>query len=125
MFDHIGLEVSDLARSAAFYDAIMHRLGGRRMHESPCAIAYGRTRASLWIVERGGAIPPAGAASWGHVALTAVGKAAVDAAYEAGIAAGGTDDGPPGPRPQYGSRYYAAYLCDPDGVRVEVVAGAH
>lgn len=124
MFDHVGLEVSDLARSAAFYDAVMHRLGGRRMHESPSAIAYGRTGASLWIVERAGTRDP-GAASFGHVALTAVGKAAVDAAYEAGIAAGGTDDGPPGPRPQYGPRYYAAYMCDPDGLRVEVVTGAH
>jgi catechol 2,3-dioxygenase-like lactoylglutathione lyase family enzyme len=58
------------------------------------------------------------------VALTAVGRAAVDAAWEAGLAAGGTDDGPPGPRPQYGQRYYAAYLRDPDGLRVEVVSGA-
>ncbi|MCW3015710.1 MAG: hypothetical protein JWO02_2802, partial [Solirubrobacterales bacterium] len=42
MFDHVGFEVSDLARSATFYDAVMHRLGGRRMHESEAAIAYGR-----------------------------------------------------------------------------------
>ena len=47
------------------------------------------------------------------------------AAYEAGLAAGGGDDGPPGPRPQYGPRYYCAYLRDPDGLRVEVVCGAH
>ncbi len=121
MFDHVGLEVADIARSAAFYDAVMHRIGGRRMHESGSAIAYGRTRASLWIVERG----MAGAPGHGHIALTAAGKAAVDAAYEAGIAAGGTDDGPPGPRPQYGASYYAAYMRDPDGLRVEVVSGAH
>jgi catechol 2,3-dioxygenase-like lactoylglutathione lyase family enzyme len=56
------------------------------------------------------------------MALSASGKAAVDAAYAAGIASGGTDDGAPGPRPQYGSRYYAAYLRDPDGLRVEVVS---
>jgi len=121
MFDHVGFEVSDLARSAAFYDAVMHRIGGRRMHESDAAIAYGRTRASLWIVARGRATSPA----FGHVALTAAGKAGVDAAYEAGMANGGSDDGPPGPRPQYGPRYYAAYLRDPDGLRVEVVSGAH
>ncbi len=121
MFDHVGFEVSDLARSAAFYDAVMHRIGGRRMHESPTSIAYGRTRASLWIVQRGMAPEP----GYGHIALTAAGKAAVDAAHEAGLAAGGTDDGPPGPRPQYGTRYYAAYLRDPDGLRVEVVSGAH
>ena len=52
----------------------------------------------------------------------ASGKAAVDAAYAAGLANGGTDDGPPGQRPQYGRRYYAAYLLDPDGLRVEVVS---
>ena len=50
---------------------------------------------------------------------------AVDAAYAAALEAGGRDDGPPGPRPQYGPRYYAAYLLDPDGLRVEVVAGGH
>jgi catechol 2,3-dioxygenase-like lactoylglutathione lyase family enzyme len=121
MFDHVGFEVSDLTRSAAFYDAVMHRLGGRRMFESASAIAYGRTAASLWIVERG--LTPA--PGYGHVALTAVGKAAVDAAYHAGLGAGGSDDGPPGPRAQYGPRYYAAYLRDPDGLRVEVVSGAH
>lgn len=130
MFDHVGLEVTDLARSAAFYDAIMYCIGGRRMHESPASIAYGRTSASLWIVRRGNpratpATTPPGAPGYGHIALTASGKAAVEAAYAAGIAAGGTDDGPPGPRPQYGPRYYAAYLCDPDGLRVEVVSGAH
>lgn len=121
MFDHVGFEVTDLARSAAFYDAVMHRLGGRRMHEGPAAIAYGRTRASLWIVARGRSVDP----SFGHIALTAAGTAAVDAAYAAGMANGGTDDGPPGPRPQYGQSYYAAYMRDPDGFRVEVVSGAH
>jgi catechol 2,3-dioxygenase-like lactoylglutathione lyase family enzyme len=50
------------------------------------------------------------------------GKAAVDAAYQGGLANGGTDDGPPGMRPQYGARYYAAYVRDPDGLRVEVVS---
>ena len=56
------------------------------------------------------------------MALQASGKAAVDAAYPAGLANGGSDDGAPGLRPQYGRRYYAAYLRDPDGLRVEVVS---
>jgi catechol 2,3-dioxygenase-like lactoylglutathione lyase family enzyme len=54
--------------------------------------------------------------------LNASGKAAVDAAHAAGVASGGSDDGAPGMRPQYGARYYAAYLRDPDGLRVEVVS---
>jgi len=62
---------------------------------------------------------------FGHVAITAHGRPAVNAAYEAALAAGGTDDGAPGPRHQYGPRYYSAYLLDPDGLRVEVVTGSH
>ena len=119
MIDHVGLEVADLARSAAFYDAVFHRLGARRTFESEAAIAYGRVDPQVWIVARGRAPGP----GFGHLALQAAGKAAVVAAHEAGLAHGGTDDGPPGPRPQYGPRYYAAYLKDPDGYRVEVVSG--
>ena len=59
---------------------------------------------------------------YGHLALQANGKAAVDGAHKAGVANGGSDDGLPGRRPQYGRRYYAAYLRDPDGLRLEVVS---
>jgi catechol 2,3-dioxygenase-like lactoylglutathione lyase family enzyme len=124
VLDHLGFEVSDLARSARFYDALFGRLGIRRVHEGPSAIAYGSHEPRFWIVARGR--PPA--PGYGHVAIAAVGKAAVDAAYAAGRAAGGSDDGAsgaPAVRPQYGPRYYAAYLLDPDGLRVEVVAGGH
>ena len=118
MIDHIGFEVSDLERSAAFYDRVFFALGARRMFESEHALAYGVNSAEFWLVVRGR--PPA--PGYGHVALRASGKAAVDAAHRAGIAAGGMDDGAPGPRPQYGKRYYAAYLRDPDGLRVEIVS---
>ena len=118
MIDHIGFEVSDLARSSRFYDALFFPLGARRMFESEHAVAYGINGPELWIVVRGRPPGP----GYGHVALHASGKAAVDAAHAAGIAAGGSDDGPPGMRPQYGRRYYAAYLRDPDGLRVEVVS---
>jgi catechol 2,3-dioxygenase-like lactoylglutathione lyase family enzyme len=117
VIDHVGYEVSDLARSARFYDALFYALGVRRMFESEHAIAYGVNEPQLWIVVRGR--PPA--PGYGHVALQASGRAAVDAAYAAALAAGGRDVGPPGPRPQYGRRYYAAYLLDPDGLRVEVM----
>ncbi|UGS35204.1 VOC family protein [Capillimicrobium parvum] len=120
MIAHIGFEVSDLERSARFYDAVFFALGVRRLHEAPAAIAYGVMEPAFWIVNR--ARPPA--PGYGHVALRASGRAAVDAAFGAGVAAGGRSDGPPGPRPQYGPRTYAAYLLDPDGLRVELVAGA-
>ena len=118
MIDHVGFEVTDLKRSGRFYDAVLYALGARRMLQSEHALAYGINEPHVWIVVRGWAPGP----GYGHLALQASGKAAVDAAYAAGMGAGGTDDGPPGMRPQYGERYYAAYLRDPDGLRVEVVS---
>src|SRR5579862_9797988 len=118
MIDHVGFEVSDLARSAPFYDAVFHALGARRVLDSAHAVAYGVNGPDFWIVVRGREPAP----GYGHVALRASGKAAVDAAHRVGLANGGDDDGPPGPRPQYGSRYYAAYLLDPDRLRVDIVS---
>jgi catechol 2,3-dioxygenase-like lactoylglutathione lyase family enzyme len=114
---HVGFEVTDLVTSGQFYDAIFRAVGGRRMHESEDAIAYGTTGADFWLTSRSPAQP-----GYGHVAIRSRGRAGVDAAYRAGLAAGGTDAGPPGPRPAYGPTYYAAYLRDPDGLKVEVVA---
>jgi catechol 2,3-dioxygenase-like lactoylglutathione lyase family enzyme len=118
VIDHVGFEVTDLGRSGRFYDAVFHALGGRRMFASEHAVAYGINGADVWIVVRGRTPEP----GYGHVALRARGKAAVNAAHAAGVAAGGLDDGLPGPRPAYGRGYYAAYLRDPDGLRVEVVS---
>jgi catechol 2,3-dioxygenase-like lactoylglutathione lyase family enzyme len=118
LIDHVGFEVADLDRSARFYDALFFALGARRMLESEHAIAYGVNGPEFWIVVRGLAPAP----GYGHVALRASGKAAVDAAHRAAVVAGGRDDGSPGPRPHYGRRYYAGYVLDPDGLRVEVVS---
>jgi catechol 2,3-dioxygenase-like lactoylglutathione lyase family enzyme len=118
MIDHIGFEVADLERSARFYDPLFFALGARRVFESEHAIAYGVNAADFWLVVRDR--PPA--PGYGHVAVRASGKAAVDAAYRAGLAGGGSDDGAPGPRPHYGKRHYAGYLRDPDGLRVEIVS---
>ncbi|MGO9822873.1 MAG: VOC family protein [Solirubrobacteraceae bacterium] len=118
MIDHIGFEVSELDRTTRFYDAVFFALGARRMHDSERAVAYGISSPVVWFVVRG-LRPRAG---YGHLALQASGKAAVDAAHAVGLANGGRDDGRPGQRPQYGRRYYAAYLLDPDGLRVEVVS---
>jgi catechol 2,3-dioxygenase-like lactoylglutathione lyase family enzyme len=118
VIDHIGFEVSELDRTTRFYDAVFYSLGGRRMYESGQAIAYGINSPLVWFVVRDHAPGP----GYGHMALQANGKAAVDGAHRAGLANGGSDDGPPGQRPQYGRRYYAAYLRDPDGLRVEVVS---
>jgi catechol 2,3-dioxygenase-like lactoylglutathione lyase family enzyme len=121
VIDHIGFEVTDLERSGRFYDAVLYALGARRMIQTEHALAYGVNGPHVWIVSRPGP-PRTPAPGYGHLALSANGKAAVDAAYAGGMGNGGTDDGPPGMRPQYGERYYAAYLRDPDGLRVEVVS---
>jgi catechol 2,3-dioxygenase-like lactoylglutathione lyase family enzyme len=118
VIDHVGFEVSDLAVSARFYDALFFALGARRLIDSARAVAYGINAPMIWFVARG---RPAGP-GYGHLALQASGKAAVDAAHAGGLANGGTDDGSPGQRPQYGRRYYAAYLLDPDRLRVEIVS---
>jgi catechol 2,3-dioxygenase-like lactoylglutathione lyase family enzyme len=118
MIDHIGFEVSDLGASGRFYDAVFFALGVRRLVDNEHAIAYGIDRPCFWVVVRG-RTPAAG---YGHVALEANGRAAVDAAHRAGLASGGTDDGAPAGRPQYGRRTYSCYIRDPDGLRVEVVS---
>jgi catechol 2,3-dioxygenase-like lactoylglutathione lyase family enzyme len=118
VIDHIGFEVADLGRTTAFYDPVFFALGGRRMVDSERAVAYGINAPVVWFTMRG-----IGAQNgYGHLALRASGKVAVDAAHAAGLAHGGAEQGPPGLRPQYGRRYYAAYLTDPDGLRVEFVA---
>jgi catechol 2,3-dioxygenase-like lactoylglutathione lyase family enzyme len=121
VIDHVGFEVADLARSARFYDAVFFAVGARRTFESEHAIAYGIVGRQFWIVVRDR--PPA--PGYGHVALSASGRAAVDGAYRGGLANGGTDDGAPGVRDRYGPHYYSAYLRDPDGLRVEIVTGAN
>lgn len=121
MIDHIGFEVSDLEQTARFYDAVFFALGARRLVTSEHLIAYGVNAPLFYFVTRPHP-PREPAPGYGHLALAATGKAAVDAAYRAGLAHGGADDGPPGQRPQYGRRYYAGYLLDPDRLRVEVVS---
>jgi catechol 2,3-dioxygenase-like lactoylglutathione lyase family enzyme len=118
VIDHVGFEVSDLEASTRFYDAVFFALGARRLIDSEHAVAYGVNGPMIWFVVRGR--PPA--PGYGHLALQASGKAGVDAAHAAGLANGGFDDGAPGQRPRYGRRYYAAYLLDPDRLRVEIVS---
>jgi catechol 2,3-dioxygenase-like lactoylglutathione lyase family enzyme len=122
VIDHVALEVSDLATAARFYDAVMHALGARRIVDSPDGIGYGRDRPEVWLMPSGSGgagIPPSG-----HVAIVAAGRRAVDAAHEAGLAAGGRDAGAPAPRPFGPPSYYSGYLVDPDGARLELVSGS-
>ena len=85
MIDHIGFEVSDLERTAAFYDSVFFALGGRRMVDSERAVAYGINTPMVWFTMRGIGVRN----GYGHLALRASGKVAVDAAHAAGLAHGG------------------------------------
>jgi catechol 2,3-dioxygenase-like lactoylglutathione lyase family enzyme len=130
VLDHVALEVADLGRAARFYDALMHPLGGRRIVDSPDGIGYGRDRPELWIMPRpaqrtrGVDQSPHALPRRGHVAIAASGRRAVDAAHEAGLAAGGRDGGAPAPRRFGPPNYYSGYLVDPDGAWLELVSGS-
>lgn len=111
MFDHVGLRVRDLPASRRFYAAALAPLG----HAAAEGDGFGPPGApGLWLHE--------GAPGGGvHLAFRAAGRAAVDAFHAAGLAAGGRDHGAPGPRPDYGPHYYAAFLLDPEGNNLEAV----
>jgi catechol 2,3-dioxygenase-like lactoylglutathione lyase family enzyme len=112
---HVSVEVSDLERSGRFYDSVLGPLGWRRNVDSDGLIGWGIVKPVFFASNRRPASP-----GGGHVCFAANGISAVRAAWEGGLAAGGSDDGAPGNRPQYGAAYYSAYLVDPDGHRVEV-----
>ena len=114
VIDHVSREVSDLERSARFYDAVFYALGARRMPAEAGAVAWGVDGPVLRITR--------GVSKQDHLALRAAGKAAVDAAWEAGRGAGGQDDGPPERLPADGIRCYRACLRDPVGARVELLS---
>ena len=115
MIHHVSVEVSELERSGRFYDSILGPLGWRRLVESDEMIGWGIVKPVFFASSR--RRPAAGG---GHVCFSANGIPAVRAAWEGGVAGGGSDDGAPGSRPEYGAAYYSAYLLDPDGYRVEV-----
>lgn len=115
MIRHVSIDVDELERSARFYDAVLGSLGWRRQIDDADRVAWGIVRPVFFASAR-----PGGGSGGGHVCFSASGVGAVKAAWEGGVGAGGRDDGPPGPRPEYGGSYYSAYLRDPDGHRVEI-----
>jgi catechol 2,3-dioxygenase-like lactoylglutathione lyase family enzyme len=121
MLHHISIAVSDLARSAAFYDAALGALGYVRVWTHATAIGYGPAGGGdkFAIKVRGNEIEVPGPGF--HLAFAAPSREAVAAFLRAALANGGGDNGPPGLRPQYAPDYYAAFVSDPDGYRIEAV----
>ena len=121
MFGHITLGTNDLARAAAFYDAVLAPLGHVRGLEKKNFVSYGDGSGARLFVMTPYDGRPATVGNGVHVALLAPDRAAVDAFHAAALAAGGTDEGPPGPRPHYHENYYGAYVRDPDGNKLQAV----
>ena len=108
--------------AGAFYDAVFGALGVERLWRSEDAHPLRRARGTGRARSSRSSRPPTPHAGGPrHWAFRATSTAQVDAFHAAGLAAGGTDDGPPGPRPSYHEHYYGAFLIDPDGNRVEAV----
>lgn len=120
MIDHVSIAVRDLAGCGQFYDAALAPLGFRRMIVRPTTIGYGKRYPEFWLNERR-AMPAVDVESGAHVALRASDINAVDAFYSAALQAGGISDGAPGPRPEYSAGYYAAFVRDSEGNRIEAV----
>jgi catechol 2,3-dioxygenase-like lactoylglutathione lyase family enzyme len=122
VISHLSLGVRDLAASTALYDRCLAPLGYVRLYATERVSGYGPpgADASLDLFQLGAADPSSPIAGF-HLAFEAPSRAAVDAFHQAALAAGGTDSGPPGLRPQYGEGYYAAFVLDLDGHKLEAV----
>jgi catechol 2,3-dioxygenase-like lactoylglutathione lyase family enzyme len=116
MFDHIGFSVKDMAASRAFYAAALAPLGIELVADYGSDVGFGRGgRAQFWLASSD---KPRGAA---HIAFAAKTRGEVHAFYDAALAAGGRDTGPPGLRPVYDPHYYGAFVIDLNGHNIEAV----
>ena len=121
MIDHISIAVRDLKSAEAFYAALLAPLGMTKLREWPdAAIGFGKKYPDFWINKRA-AMDRIASDSGVHICLRAPDAAAVDAFHAAALDAGGEFDGAPGPRPEYHGGYYAAFIRDLDGNRIEAV----
>jgi catechol 2,3-dioxygenase-like lactoylglutathione lyase family enzyme len=116
MIDHIGVSVTDVAKSKAFYRSALAPLGYAVIMEFGGDVGFGvPPKPDFWIGQAGADVAPT------HVAFRAESRKHVDAFYKAAMAAGGRDNGPPGLRPDYHANYYGAFVLDPDGNNIEAV----
>jgi catechol 2,3-dioxygenase-like lactoylglutathione lyase family enzyme len=118
MINHVSIGVRDVARSKRFYDAALVPLGYTCLSQSPDALGYGGDGIVLWIGATDQPVP-ADAKSGLHFCFDAPSRQGVRAFHAAALGAGGRDNGEPGVRANYGSDYYAAFVIDPDGYRLE------
>lgn len=120
MIDHLSINVSDIDKSKQFYKEVLAPLGNEMKLDFGKSVSFGEKEiicgdpaGSFWITE--------GEPKLIHFTFSAASKEEVEAFYNAGLKAGGTDNGKPGIRPDYGAHYYAAFILDPDGYNIEAV----
>lgn len=118
MIDHVSVGVADLNRAARFYEAALGALGLSRLVSRPATVGFGKTYPEFWINLRAAMVPYE---SGTHICLRARTIGEVDAFHAAALGAGGACDGAPGVRPHDRLTYYAAFVIDPDGNRIEAV----
>jgi catechol 2,3-dioxygenase-like lactoylglutathione lyase family enzyme len=123
MIDHIGVSVSDFEASKVFYRQALQPIGYELLLEFSAEVTGTHAVAGFgvppkpdfWVGSGEPNVPPV------HVAFQVASRARVDAFYRAALAAGGRDNGAPGPRPHYHPNYYGAFVLDPDGHNIEAV----
>ena len=120
MFNHISIGVRDIARSKAFYDSALEAIGYRRLSESEDSLGYGKEEAVFWVNLANSPVPD-DPKSGLHFCFEAPDRASVARFHAAALAAGGRDNGKPGIRADYGPDYFAAFVVDPDGYRLEAL----
>jgi catechol 2,3-dioxygenase-like lactoylglutathione lyase family enzyme len=120
MIDHVSIAVRDLAQATALYEAALAAIGYQKLDVRPHTVGFGKRYSEFWLNSRPG-MSVAPTDSGAHVCLRAASVEAVNAFHAAALAAGATSDGEPGTRPQHGEGYYAAFIRDPDGNRIEAV----
>lgn len=122
MISHVSIGVRDVAKAGKFYDAALAPLGYKRLYDSPEALGYGAASPELWVMKAERPVP-ADEASGLHLCFDGPSRAGVDQFHAAAIKAGGHDNGKPGLRKDYGDNYYAAFVIDPEGYRLEAYCG--
>ncbi len=122
MFDHVSIGVSDITRAGKFYDAALGPLGYTRLSDGEGSLGYGDKAVALWLGATKKPVKP-DMESGLHFCFVAKDRKAVDAFHAAALKSGGKDNGKPGVRADYSPNYYAAFVIDPDGYRVEAYCG--
>lgn len=120
MIDHVSIAVRDLAAAGVFYETVLAAVGYTKHIVRPTTIGFGKAYPDFWLNQRRD-MAPVDPDSGVHVCLRASDAEAIDAFHAAALRAGATSDGAPGLRPEYTAGYYAAFIRDPDGNRIEAV----